>query len=87
MPLLSIMNGYFRGHAEGSQFHGSRGSDPAPSITQPSMFLPINTENPILSRQLPESSRTALLDRVHRRTFLTQKIQGLCVAVWVFQSS
>lgn len=47
----------------------SRGSDPAPSITQLSMFLSINTENLMLSRQLPESSLTGLLDRVHRRTF------------------
>ena len=47
----------------------SRGSDPAPSITQLSMFLSINTENLILSRQLSESSLTGLLDRVHRRTF------------------
>ena len=62
----------------------SRGSDPAPSITQLSIFLPINTENPILSRQLPESSLTGLLDRVHKRTFPCSENPGpswCCVGV------
>lgn len=62
----------------------SRGSDPAPSITQLSIFLPINTEDPILSRQLPESSLTGLLDRVHKRTFPCSENPGpswCCVGV------
>ena len=88
MPLLSIMNGYFRGHAEGSQFH-----DDLEEVTQ-LLLLP---NSPYFSQSIQKIlySQGSCLNPLSQACwtestkgpFLAQKIQDLLGAVWVFQSS